>query len=251
MAKPRVLVTRPRAQQAELCALLQAAGYEPVSLPLLEISAIDLDAAEQALLRSRLLNLDLYQHVIFISRNAAQIGAELIDQFWPQLPVGIDWIAIGQSTADELEQFNIAARVNSGLDSEALLRDPGLQQLADQRILIVKGVGGRELLAQTLQQRGAKVELAEVYTRRLPVYSTAELEALLNPPPDAILISSGQAVKNLHELAVEQRKLQNCTMIVPSERVENDARALGYGDTLVAQGADNHAMLMALQQRLV
>ena len=39
-------------------------------------------------------------------------------------------------------------------DSEGLLADPAFADVAGRRILIVRGVGGRELLARSLRARG-------------------------------------------------------------------------------------------------
>ncbi len=86
MPKPRILVTRPAHQAAGQATLLESLGAEPVLLPLLEIKPVTESDSGFNLLKSRVMDLDLYQKVIFISGNAVTYGIDLIDQYWPQLP---------------------------------------------------------------------------------------------------------------------------------------------------------------------
>jgi len=245
VAKARILATRPEPLIGGLVRKLTAANFEAVPLPLLEIRPIDIHAEAAGVARQLILNLDLFTKVIFISRNAARIGSDLIDQYWPQFPVGVDWFAIGAGTAAELAKFGIEAQVNAGLDSESLLAAPQLQDLAEQRILIVKGVGGRDLLAQTLEARGAKVDSLEVYDRVPCRYTNDELLTRLNGPIDAALISSGEALLAYTQL---ERPVSDL-ILVPSERVADQARALDLTDIIVAQGASDEAMIATLEQR--
>lgn len=247
-AKPtraRVLVTRPAHLQQGVISRLQEAGFEPVSLPLLKIEPIDIESAEAGAIRNSILNLDLYSKVIFISRNAARIGADLIDQYWPQLPIGIDWMAIGQGTADQLAAFGIQASVNPGVDSEALLAAPQLQELTEQRILLIKGSGGRELLQQTLEARGGQVDCIEVYQRRGCSYTETELAERFNESVDAALLTSGEALNSFHQLSLAA----DMPLVVPSERVALQAAQLGYTEVITATGASDEAMLAAVAQR--
>ena len=70
----RVLVTRPAAQAGPLMALLRDAGYQPSHQPLLELEALPQLPPAQ---RRHVLDLDRYQHVIFISANAVRMGLSL------------------------------------------------------------------------------------------------------------------------------------------------------------------------------
>jgi uroporphyrinogen-III synthase len=248
-AKPSVLTTRPAAMQGALMSALNERGFKAIPLPLLEIIPEDLENPSTPGLQSKLFDLDLYQHIIVVSRNAARIAIDLLDQLWPQLPIGVEWHAIGKGTAEELTRYDIRATTNEGLDSEALLTLPAFAQPSGQRILIFKGVGGRTLLEETLAERGAKVETINLYQRQMPGYSDAELTECFKKTPGAILISSGEALEHLAKLADEWGMFADTPIFVPSQRVADLGNELGFTDITVANGADDSAMIAALEQR--
>jgi uroporphyrinogen-III synthase len=248
----RLLVTRAVHQSQAQQALIQALGGEAVCLPLIQIEPVSEADSVYADLKYCLLDLDLYQKVIFVSPNAARLGVELIEDFWPQLPLGIDWIGIGQQTVKQLEQLGIHAwSSDQGYDSEALLCSDRFQQVEGQRILILRGNGGRDLMRNTLTERGARVDYGTVYYRRLPSYSEQTLkQKLLDEPLSALLITSGESLLNLQTLitthsADRYQPLLNTLLIVPSERIAVIARELGYRRVRVAQGPDDDSMVRA------
>ncbi|BBB27826.1 uroporphyrinogen-III synthase [Amphritea japonica] len=254
MPKPRILVTRPAHQAAGQAALLEGSGLEPVLLPLLEITPVDASDPDFNLLKSKVMDLDLYHKVIFISANAVTCGIDLIDQYWPQLPIGIEWLAIGRQTAAQLNSLGITAtQPSNGYDSEALLSLPQLQQIATDKILIMRGKGGRETLAEQLSQRGAIVEYADLYRRTAPHYTSEQISSIISntnnssaraAPLAAVLITSGEALNNLTQLMTEHsfKPLLHTTLVVPSERVARIAAELGYTRVITASGPDNQAM---------
>lgn len=248
----RLLVTRAEHQSQGQQALIQALGGTPVCLPLIEIEPVSDSDAAYADLKYCLLDLDLYQKVIFVSPNAARLGVELIEDFWPQPPLGIDWIGIGRQTVKQLEQHGIPAwSSDQGYDSEALLSSDRFQQVEGQRILILRGNGGRDLMRRTLTARGARVDYGTVYYRRLPSYSEQTLkQKLLGETLSALLVTSGEGLLNLQTLITTHsvdryQPLLNTLLIVPSERIAVIARELGYKRVRVAQGPDDDSMVRA------
>ncbi|NQX89329.1 MAG: uroporphyrinogen-III synthase [Halioglobus sp.] len=245
----RVLVTRPAGGSADaLCNALRVAGFEPFHLPLLCVDGIrELSPVQRGLL----LELDLYQHVIFISTNAVQFGMHLIDQFWPQLPVGITWYAIGHATAGALAYFGIdAVTPGPAMTSEGLLALPDLEDVRAERVLIVKGEGGRQTIRRQLEQRGARIDELACYRRRLPELPQGEVAAKLSAwDIDLILISSGEGLANLLRLLSpsETSKLKDVAVIVPSERVAAQAREAGWDRVVTADNASDTAMVRALE----
>ena len=247
----RVLVTRPEPQQQEMVAAIESRGGTAVSLPLLEIAAIT-DARAQQTLRQLVLDLDQYQLLIFISSNAVHHGCDLIEQYWPQFPVGVELFAVGPSTASALEQrLGLPVQHSpTGMDSEALLALPQLTGVAGHKIAIFRGEGGRELLASTLRQRGARVDYLEVYRRRSLGYSAQQLASIFSPSGVNVLtVTSGQSLTQLHELAAGHRQqLSLLPLLVPSQRLAEQAVQLGFQNTHNAAGADTASMIATLQE---
>src|SRR5690606_34287481 len=136
-----------------------------------------------------------YQHIIFISTNAVEHGLRLFRRPgdpWPAAPVVY---AIGRATAQALRAAGIAALEAEGrMDSEALLALPALQSVAGQRVLIVRGEGGRSRLASTLAARGAHVDIAESYRRLCPHHDAGSVQLAFSPPLDAIVVNSGETL---------------------------------------------------------
>ncbi|WP_221793193.1 uroporphyrinogen-III synthase [Oceanobacter mangrovi] len=242
-----LIVTRPQDQAEDLITALQAAGHQVAHLPLMRIEAVTKDSHEARLARTAFMDLDIYQHVIAISANAAREGLEWLDEFWPQPPIGIHWYGVGPASAEPLRQYGFSAQCPaSRYDSEGLLALPDLQQVAEQRILIWRGVGGRETLASELRARGARVEYAELYQRLQQVYSPADWQEVLTPA-SWLLLSSGQALEIvLAQVADLPARLAG--IILPSERVAESARQLGFQQVLVPASARDEDMIACLQQ---
>ena len=134
--------------------------------------------------------------------------------------------------------------------SEALLLLPEFAELKNRRILIVTGEDGLDVLPRTLFERGAQIEVAEVY-RRVPL--PYEAEALLSAlrGTDVIVITSGEALQHLLNLTPEGSRatLLKKQLAVPSERVVEQARALGFAHApLITQPMSDAAIVRALSE---
>lgn len=243
----RILVTRPVHQAGDQIRLLQQLGADAVQLPLLEITPTAENGPEYQILKSRVLDLDLYQKIIFISVNAVHYGFELIDQYWPQLPIDIQWLAIGKQTASAMELNQVKAlHAPNGYDSEALLASEYLQEVAGERILIMRGSGGRETLAEELVRRGAKVDYADLYLRGCPDYTPQQISSTIgNLPLDAILITSGEALQNLTRV-LSAYQITQTPIAVPGQRVAQLAKQQGFTRITVAKGPDSKAMVQSI-----
>ncbi|MEM1401722.1 MAG: uroporphyrinogen-III synthase [Pseudomonadota bacterium] len=241
------VVTRPEGQAAGLMQGLTRLGLDPVHLPMLAIDPIDPLGPTD---RQHVLDLDLYQHLIFISANAARVGLSVIDDFWPQYPVGQRCWAVGESTAQVLESVGLSvSRPSKDMSSEGLLALEGLQSVAGDRVLIVRGEGGRELLADSLAQRGAQVDALRCY-RRSPVQHDASYwqQRLESNERAVLLASSGEGVELLSRLLQphENTKLAGHTLFVPTDRVRALAQDLGWRDIQCAANASDAAMLSSV-----
>ncbi len=236
-----ILNTRPAHQAAELSAALRNAGLAVSELPLLEIVPRELAPAEQRLL----LDLDRYDGVFFISANAAHRGLDAVAGYWPQWPWQLKAYAVGHATAEWLAAAGLDVEIPAGrADSEGLLQLPALQQVKDKRFLLMRGVGGRELLRHSLEARGARVDVLELYRRELPAAAVPQWQALA-VVPDIVLLTSPDALRHWQQLATD--KAVHPLWLVASARMAALGRAAG-ARVLQAQGADKLSLLHALEE---
>lgn len=256
-----VVVTRPPAQGRRWQQQLEAAGATVTAIPVLAIVAIA-DAAAERRIKEQILALADYHKAIFVSQNAVEHAFYWIDNYWPQLPVSPQYFAIGAATAAALASHGMAAQAAAAaMNSETLLSLPDLQQVAGQKIIIFRGRGGRPLLAEQLQQRGAKVSLCELYERLLPATAQERWQAWLGKgalnavsanakPAYVISAHSGEGLENLsrvlHNVA-GSAEVFKWPLLVPGERVAVLARQLGFARVITALNATDDAMTAALQ----
>src|SRR5690606_19438040 len=133
-----------------------------------------------------------------------QFGMPRLLQAVGKVPSTLRFAAIGPVTAAELKKFAIDDTLipNGRFDSEAMLALPEMHDVAGKNIMIVRGVGGREVLAETLRQRGARVEFAECYRRTNPHTSMQMLDEYWQKRQlDALVVTSSEAMRNLLRLA--------------------------------------------------
>ncbi len=246
----RVLLTRPVEECQALSAILAEQGVYSSCLPLLAIEPLS-ETPEQ---RATFLELDRYCAVIVVSKPAAHLGLHLLDRYWPQPLAEQPWFAVGAATAQILEDYGLPVYRPAGReDSEALLELAQLQQVLagafTPRVLILRGEGGRELLAERLRERGVQVDYLALYRRRLPNYPPAALsERIRAERLNALMVSSGQGLCHLQEMAGQHwPAVARLPLFVPSARVAEQARAAGVEHVVDCRGASAAALLAALQ----
>ncbi|MDF3030584.1 MAG: hypothetical protein K0R03_1142 [Moraxellaceae bacterium] len=240
LAGLHVLNTRPVRQAAPLSQRLRSAGAQVSELPLIAITPLELSAAQRRLL----LELDRYDGVFFISANAARLGLDAVADCWPQWPHRLPAFAIGERTARVLRDAGLAVTVPAQADSEGLLTLPELQAVQDRRFLLFRGVGGRELLADTLRVRGATLDVLELYRRELPAAAAPQWQALQQSGmPDVVILTSPDALRHWQQVAGVAAMVP--LWLVASPRMQALAAAAGARVQL-AGGADEDSLLDAL-----
>ncbi len=211
-----VLVTRPEHQAEELSSAIEDAGGEAIRFPV-----IDIEPHDSVEVNRYLDALPASDITIFISTNAVIYGLPYAN--------GDDTViaAIGPGTKSAIE--SAGRRVDifpaEGFDSEHLLATLELQDVAGKNIRIIRGDPGRELLADTLRDRGAMVDYLPVYRRLTRNYSPNLLAGLEHRWRDGqihcvIAMSVDSLDKLLEILPVGCRELLADTpLITPSARV--------------------------------
>jgi uroporphyrinogen-III synthase len=244
-----VLVTRPAHQASNLGRMIAAAGAEAVCFPVIEITG----PRDTTTLHALIEQLDRFDVIIFVSANAVDQAMPLINARHPQLPARLLVACVGRASAKRLKHFDIDAPLlpPTRFDSEGLLLLPELQQVAGKHILIFRGEGGRELLAQTLRARGAEVQYAECYRRVRP---RTDITPLLRRWQDGLIdlvtITSVEALDNLVAMIGEsgQRLLLNTPVVVVSNRIAEACRRYGFAhEPWIAKEASDEGLVEAVQ----
>jgi len=218
-----VLVTRPRAQAAELIKAIQDKGGTAIAFPAIEI--VPRDTTEVAAAAAALPHPDI---AIFVSRNAVAHGLSHA--------AGASKAAVGPATAAAIRATGQTVEIDprQGYDSENLLAEPALRDIAGKQVLIIRGGNGqegrgRELIANTLRERGAIISYLPVYERGLPVISPELLVEVENAwrsgRINAITAMSVETLNNLSTLLPEwcAQQLENVPLVTPATRVIKEA----------------------------
>lgn len=239
-----IVLTRPEPDAERQRVLLSARGLQVTTLPLLEIEPVAIAAGAE-------LNLDRCSVIVFTSANAVIHGLRYVSEACNQ--VSTDVFAIGKKTRELLGEQSIDAKSPDREDSEGLLgllakrENVGAQSCT--RVALVKGEGGRELLRSALSDEGVSVSEVNCYRRVWPPISrTAVLGALESQEPRYIHVASGETLSRLEELCVRYglKVHEKHTVILPSDRVEIQARELGWQSRIVSVGASDDALIDVL-----
>ncbi|CAH2777364.1 MAG: Uroporphyrinogen-III synthase (EC / Uncharacterized protein EC-HemX [uncultured Paraburkholderia sp.] len=259
-----VVITRPADQSSDLIARFTAAGIATLDFPLIDIAPVT-DAAP---LREALASLERYALVVFVSPNAVDQAFSHSDAIWPHaLPVGV----VGPGSVQALARHGVAAPTykvispSSGTDEDTGRFDSeglfaaidgalGATNLEGKRVLIVRGDGGREWLAERLREAGAEVDTVAAYRRLVPepsIAGWARVHELLAGEPHAWLLTSSEGVRNLHELAQDHLTageivvLKHAALVTPHPRIAQTARALGF-DSITVSGVGDERIARTL-----
>lgn len=213
-----VLVTRPRQQAGELADAILAHGGTVIEFPVLEIIPRETQTIIEAVNHMR--DPDI---VIFVSPNAVHHGLAYAES--ARIAV------VGPATAAALESADRRVDIcsASGYDSEHLLAEPALQNVAGKVVRIIRGSSGRELIADTLRDRGATVEYLPVYERTSPEYSAAEIDSLEQQwrtgAVNVVTVMSVESFNNLVDLLPQwcRTALVDTLLVTPAARVIQEA----------------------------
>ncbi|KIG04136.1 fused uroporphyrinogen-III synthase HemD/membrane protein HemX [Caballeronia concitans] len=261
-----VVITRPGGQSSGLIARLTRAGFDAFEFPLIDIAPVSDDALLRAAL-DELYGPERYALVVFVSPNAVDHAFGRLFAPWPaDVPVA----AVGPGSVAALARQGVSApghrvispsaeHADPRFDSEALYTAIeshfGANGLEGKRVLIVRGDGGREWLAERLAEAGARVEKAAAYRRLLPEPSMQKWErihTLLAGAPHAWLLTSSEGVRNLDELAREHLtadeivRIKRAPVVCPHPRIAEAARQAGF-DRITVSGAGDERIVQSLE----
>lgn len=242
-----ILITRPNPAGQALVQRLNNAGKQAFLAPLIKIAA----GRELPLLKTKLDELRPSDCLFLLSKNAVSYANWQLNQLQQSWPNTLFYYGIGSSTAKEFQSLSglTISYPEYGETSEDLLTLPELNQVKKKRVLLLRGNGGRGLLATTLRQRGAIVDECECYQRLFIDYSPETFSAQWqNAQIETLVVTSGEMLQQLFDLVTEPKKawLLHCRLIVVSKRLATIAETLGWKNITVADSANNDALFRAL-----
>ena len=261
MSTKTIVVTRPSGQARQLIEVLtraiEASGVgkrslpEILSLPLLTIvPKSDEHLADH--IATVLSNADL---AIFVSPNAIESVMRLLERDWQDfskkiIPIGV----MGGSSHLALKNHGIGLeenptpiiipKNNENWDSEGLWHE--LQALQwnwqKKKVVIFKGEGGRDWLADTLTKAGAAVEAISTYSRvPLDLDNPAwHLVREMDLSKSLWLLTSSEAVRYLGEVMKDQfiQNLNSASALCPHHNIADAAELIGFGEVFTSEPGD-------------
>ncbi len=244
-----ILVTRPGGLSNYMRDGICEAGGRALHLPSMNISPLVDSLVVEQILKS----MEAFDVLIFVSRNAVKYASQHVSDIARQLtkkPV----IALGAGTCEELSRIGLddVIYTDGNTGSDAVLDMDVLQadNVAGKRVLIIRGIGGRELLGQRLGERGAEIQYAELYRRTKPEVAAETIKNMWQiEKPDVVLVTSAEGLQNLLELTEEKERplFLKTRLVVISPRVRALAISLGFtAEIKITKGYSDDDFLLAL-----
>jgi len=261
MTTKTIIVTRPSGQARQLIEVLTSAieksGVanrslpEILSLPLLTI----VPKTDEALAEHIATVLNEVDLAIFVSPNAIESVMRLLERDWQDLaktiiPIGV----MGRSSHQALKNHGIGLermptpiilpKGNENWDSEGLWQE--LQSLQwdweNKKVVIFKGEGGRDWLADTLKKAGAKVDAISTYSR-VPLdidHSAWQAIREIDLSKSLWLLTSSEAVRYLGEVFKDQftQNLNSACALCPHHNIADAAELIGFGEVFTSEPGD-------------
>ena len=219
--KIALISTRPQKTNVQLSDDLKNSEIKLLSFPLTEIHPLN----NYQIFDGVIENIKTYQHIIFISTNAVHFFLERVKKLSLQIPKNLIFSSIGPTTK-LLLQKKLSVDVHSPIkifDSEHLLKEKIYNNVEGQKILIIRGEGGRETLKNALEEKGGIVNYGECYVRKYVDIDLIQLKNdLVNYHHQFIIFSSTNSAKHfidqLHN--IETGWLQKIKIIVNHKKIE-------------------------------
>ncbi|MDN3608759.1 uroporphyrinogen-III synthase [Vibrio ostreicida] len=238
-----VLVTRPDSQGDSLCQQLNQLGIRAFHHPLIDIKP-------GKSLPGLANKIHHYDFIIAVSQHAVTISQQELATNWPK---SATYLAIGQKTAHILGKLSQQkVHYPDVSDSEHLLDLNILKHVKNKKVVILRGNGGRELISDTLNARGAQVSYLEVYQRTNVAFDSDRLVPYWkdNNIQKLVITSSDQLRYFVSQLTTEQSDwVFRLHLYVPSQRIAQHAHSLGFVHITNTNSAANKDLLAILQSK--
>ncbi|MBC3766487.1 uroporphyrinogen-III C-methyltransferase [Neptunicella marina] len=232
----RFLLLKPQPKVIKTLDVMQQAGLTVVAEPLQQIVE---DSSQFSVFVQQLTSLPQKSCVIFTSTFAAEYAIKAMQgNIWPQQ---LNYFAVGSSTADCLQNTDIKVRLPKRFDSEGLLEMAELIDVSQRQVLIVKGQNGRQTLQQELTERGATVQLAELYKRE-NLSPAADDKSWQKQQINCIIATSGEQVEQAFSIWPASW-LTAVSWICISQRIADMLSQHGVKKITVSDNATDEAVI--------
>lgn len=205
----RIVVTRAREQASDFRAKLRELGAACIEFPTIEVSA----PPSWAPLDEAIAVLSDYDWVIFTSVNGVKsfIGRMRAAGKDARDLKGIRLAAIGPKTAEALEAVMLRPDlVPSEYRAEAILEALSGYSVNNKRFLMPRAMVAREILPETLRERGARVDVVPAYQTVLPERDAQKIRSLLTEGRiDCLTFTSSSTVSNFFAL-IDKDEFERC-----------------------------------------
>jgi len=233
LAGRRILVTRRPEQSGALVSRLRALGAVVVELPTIAIAP----PADVGPLDRALANLHRYEWMVFSSANAVRAVADRLSALGLSAsPRGTALASVGESTSEAIrERFpgrEVAIQPASEFRAEGLVEAFLARGVAGQRFLVPAAEGGRDVLARSLADMGARVDVVAAYQTVAPSGLAEEFRRILQSGLDLATFASPSSVQNLEAAAPAILSGLRAAVIGPV--TEDAARRAGLDVAVVA-----------------
>jgi len=233
-----IIVTRPPRQAHGLAQSIEACGGVAECIPVMTVEAAPMDEVLIGLIN----RLDEFSLAFFVSANAVEHGMAAVRRLraWPA-SLAVATVGPGSERALHEAGFDQVIAPSSGFDSESVLALPEFvaEAVTGKGIIIFRGNGGRDLLGDTLTERGASVAYAACYQRKVPEDGAERLLALADKA-DAIVLTSSEGVGNLAAMLGETvSRLHVVPVICSHPRIAARARAAGFRTVVETPAGDD------------
>jgi len=241
-SKPQVLITRPEKTGRVLAQQLKSIGINTKCQPFFDYQVL---ASKNN--TKKLIEKYPQATLIFVSVAAVEFAHHTFDfSQWQQKCI----IAVGTATQIALKKRRLNAISPELHTSEGLLMLDALakKNINAQHIIIVRGDGGREHLAQELNLRGATVHYLESYKKVWHQLSQSHVQQWKDQQINCIVVTSNALLESIVHLIKNSDSYwqTTCLWIVASSRIAERAKQLGLLNIINADGANDQAMLSAI-----
>lgn len=245
-----VLITRPEHKSQALVKLLEKQSIHAIAQPLFDYQAYsDKQAIKAALAYADIL--------IFVSVPAVEFANKLYSLAQQKNKTVL---AVGAATRNALQNLGLTHASSPTLEnSEGLLALDALANVQGKNIVIFRGDGGRELIADTLIALGANVNYIESYQRVWRTFTKNIAQQWQQQQINCIVVTSNAILNKLVELINlnktsnkpqqdEQYWLTECIWLVASQRIADNAINIGLTKVINMQGASDTLICQQLRQ---